>query len=195
MFMNANDFQAELVSALLKVTQEHAELLANYQELALCKELSDEAADRLDQIYAVVEHHPMLNFLLTEIDHTLNCRLGLLTEEAVKDYKDQQAWLRERLEQKPFENSHCQELQKMLAATGFYEGPIDGVLGHRSNQAFKQMTIQLQEYLSHREFYTKDIDGQFGKFTSEAVKAFLQSKSLEDSCVPNRETFSALQYD
>lgn len=193
--MDTDDLQTELIAALLTTTQDYAELLADYQELALCRELTDEAADRLDQIYAEAEDHPMLNFLLTELDHVINCRLGLLDGEAVNGYKDQQAWLRERLEQKPLENNHCQEVQRMLAEIGFYEGPIDGVLGNRSSQALKQMTTQMQKHLSQRGFYTKDIDGLFGKFSSEAVKEFQKSKSLEDSGVPNRETLIALQSD
>ena len=191
--METNENQSMLIAALLATTQQHDELLTNYQELALSSELTDTAADQLDQIYEEAEKDPMLNFLLTEIDHTLNHRLGLLTDDAIEGYKDQQAWLRERLEQKPFEHSNCEEVQRMLAEAGFYEGPIDGVLGSRSTQALRQMTTQVQERLSQRGFYNKeDIDGFLGKSSHQAVKAFQQSKSLEDSGLPNRETLIAL---
>lgn len=191
--MNTSDSQTELSAAVATTSQKYAELLTDYQELALYSELTDEDADRLDHIYAVAEKHPMLSFLMTEIDHGLNHRLGLLTDVAVEDYKNQQAWLRERLEQTPFEHDHRQEVQRMLADEGFYEGPIDGVLGNRSTQAIKQMTTQMQELLSQQGFYKKNIDGLFGKFSIEAVKAFQQSKLLDDSGVPNKETFLALQ--
>ena len=82
----------------------------------------------------------------------------------------------------------------MLAEAGFYEGPIDGVIGPRSTQALKQMTIQIQENLSQRGFYNQDdIDGFFGRSSRQAVKAFQQSRSLEDSGLPNRETLIALR--
>lgn len=191
--MQTNDCSTELSAALVKTSQDYAELLADYQELVLRHELTDEAAARLDQIYAEAEKHSMLNFLLTEIDHGLSQRLGLLSDEAIQGYQDQQAWLRERLEQTPFEHDHHQEVQRMLADEGFYEGPIDGVLGSRSSDAIRRMTFQLQERLSARGFYTKTIDGEFGKFSSEAVKAFQQSKSLIDSGVPNKETLIALR--
>ena len=192
--MDTNDSQTDLLAALLTATKQHDELLTNYQELSLCNELTDKASDQLDQIYAKALNDPMLNFLLTEIDHILNSYLGLLSDEAVGGYKDQQAWLRERLEQTPFEHRNCQEVQKMLAEAGFYEGPIDGVIGPRSTQALKQMTIQIQENLSQRGFYNQDdIDGFFGRSSRQAVKAFQQSWSLEDSGLPNRETLIALR--
>jgi len=191
--MYTDDYSTELSAALMATSQTYAALLADYQELALRNELSDAATDRLDQIYAEAEKHPMLSFLLTEMDYGINKRLGLLSDKAIRDYKDQQAWLRERLEQTPFEHDHHQEIQRMLADEGFYEGPIDGVLGSRSTDAIKKMTTQLQERLSARGFYDKDIDGEFGKFSSEAVRAFQQSKSLKDSGVPNKETLIALR--
>ena len=191
--MNTNDHPAELSAALAATSQTYASLLADYKELALCHEITDEAADRLDQIYAEAEINPVLNFLLTEMDHIINKQLGLLSEQAIKGYQDQQAWLRERLEQTPFEYDHHHEVQRMLADEGFYEGPIDGVLGRRSTDAIKQMTTQLQERLSERGFYKKTIDGEFGKFSSAAVKAFQQSKALKDSGVPNKETLLALR--
>ncbi|MEM6597483.1 MAG: peptidoglycan-binding domain-containing protein [Cyanobacteria bacterium P01_D01_bin.36] len=193
--MSTNDYSNELSAALVTTSHTYTALLADYQELALCHELTDKDADRLDQIYAEAEKDQMLNFLLTEIDHGINKRVGLLSDEAIEGYQDQQAWLRERVEQTPFEHDHHQEVQRMLADEGFYEGPIDGVLGSRYTDAIKEMTTQLQERLSVRGFYKRNIDGEFGRFSSEAVKAFQQSKSLKDSGVPNKETLSALRSD
>lgn len=191
--MNKKDCQTELTAALIAASQDHAELLADYRELSLRSELTERDAIRLDQIYAEAEEHPMLSFLITELDHSLNYQLGLLSEDSVESYKNQQAWLRERLEQSPFEHDYRQEIQKMLADAGFYEGPIDGVIGRRSTQAIKEMTTQMQTLLSKRGFYKKNIDGEFGKFSSKATKDFQREKLLEDSGVPNRETLLALQ--
>lgn len=191
--MNKKDCQTELTAALITATQVYSELLADYQELSLCSELTEKDAARLDQIYAEAEVHPMLNFLITELDHSLNHQLGLLSEESVESYKNQQAWLRERLEQSPLEHDYRQEIQRMLADAGFYEGPIDGVIGSRSTQAIRAMTTQMQELLSKRGFYKKNIDGEFGRFSVEATKDFQKSKALKDSGVPDKETLLALR--
>jgi murein L,D-transpeptidase YcbB/YkuD len=191
--MDTNIFQTDLGAALETTKQKYAEMLTDYHKLALDKELADEDADQLDQIYAEAEQHPMLNFFLTEIDHRLNRKLGLLSNDALECHKNQQAWLRDQLEQAPFDHDHRQEVQRMLAELGFYQGPIDGVLGDRSAQAIKQMNTRIQELLSKRGFYNKSIDGLFGKFSIEAMKNFQKSKSLQNHGVPNRETLLALQ--
>lgn len=188
-----SDCQHELIPALLQASEDYADLLTDYKEIALCNELSEEAEGRLEQIYAEAEEQPMLNFLLTELDHILNRQLGLLDSVAIEGYKDQQAWLRERLEQAPFEYAHRQQVQKMLAEEGFYEGPIDGVFGNRSTQAMERLNTQVQELLHERGLYTAQIDGVFGRHSIKAVRAFQKSKALEDSGTPNRETFLALQ--
>jgi murein L,D-transpeptidase YcbB/YkuD len=191
--MDTSNFQTALGAALETPSQKYAEMLTDYQKLALNQELTDEDAERLAQIYAEAEQCPLLNFLLTELDHRLNSQLGLLSNDAIEDYKNQQAWLRERLEQTPFEHDHRQDVQRMLAESGFYEGPIDGVLGKRSAEAIRQRNTRAQKLLSERGFYKKEIDGLLGKFSIEAVKDFQKSKSLEDNGVPNHETLLALQ--
>ena len=113
--MDNNDAQTELVGALDQVKAEYSSLLADYQKIALSNVLTESESERLEAIYAKAEVHPMLNFLLTEIDQNLNRQLGLLNDDAVKAYKDQQAWLREHLEQMPFDYEHRQDVQRLLA--------------------------------------------------------------------------------
>lgn len=191
--MDNNDAQTELVAALDKVKATYSWLLADYQEIALSNELTDAASQRLEEIYEEAETHPMLNFLLTEIDHNLNRQLGLLSDTAVKTYKDQQAWLREHLEQMPFNYDHRQDVQRLLAEEGLYQGPIDGVFGPRSTKAMKRMNTRIQKLLYKKGFYDKKIDGLIGKSSVEAIKAFQKSKNLEGSGVPDRKTLTALK--
>ena len=191
--MDNSDAQTELVAALDEVKVKYSVLLADYQEIALSNNLTDRDSERLEKIYEEAETHPMLNFLLTEIDQNLNRQLGLLSATVVETYKDQQAWLREHLEQMPFDYEHRQHIQRLLAEEGLYKGPIDGVLGPRSNKAMKRMNTRIQKLLSEKGFYDKDIDGLIGKFSVEAIKAFQKSRDLEDSGVPNRETLTALK--
>lgn len=182
-----------LVLALKTASEQtYACLLADYEELALSNRLTEAAADRLDQIYAEAERDPVLNFLIDELDRVLNNQLGLLSAECVEGYKDQQAWLRERLEQVPFDLDHRQQVQKMLLAAGFYDGPIDGVFGQRSSEAIQRLHMQLQKRLHKEGFYHKDIDGIFGESSMAAVKAYQQSRSLDDSGIPDEKTVQTL---
>lgn len=196
--MNMSDYPDNLVLnnlvlALKTASQQtYACLLADYEELALSNRLTEAAADRLDQIYAEAERDPVLNFLIDELDRVLNNQLGLLSAECVEGYKDQQAWLRERLEQVPFDLDHRQQVQKMLLAAGFYDGPIDGVFGQRSSEAIQRLHMQLQKRLHKEGFYHKDIDGIFGESSMAAVKAYQQSRSLDDSGIPDEKTVQTL---
>lgn len=191
--MDSSDAQTELVTALDEVQLKYAKLLSDYQEIALTHELTDADSVRLEAIYAEAESHPMLNFLMTEIDQNLNRQLGLLDDGDIEAYKDQQAWLREHLEQMPFDYEYRQDFQRLLAEEGFYKGPIDGVLGPRSAKAMKRMNIRIQELLSQKGFYDKDIDGLISEFSVEAIKAFQKSRDLQDSGIPDRETLTALK--
>jgi len=196
--MNMSDYPDNLVLNNLVLAlktaseQTYACLLADYEELALSNRLTEAAADRLDQIYAEAERDPVLNFLIDELDRVLNNQLGLLSAECVEGYKDQQAWLRERLEQVPFDLDHRQQVQKMLLAAGFYDGPIDGVFGQRSSEAIQRLHMQLQKRLHKEGFYHKDIDGIFGESSMAAVKAYQQSRSLDDSGIPDEKTVQTL---
>lgn len=191
--MDSNGIQAELFAALDEVKEKYSGLLTDYQRIVLTNELTDQHSERLEDIYAEAERHPMLNFLLTEIDHKLNTQLGLLSDEAVETYRDQQSWLREHLEQIPFGYQHRHNVQRLLAEEGFYEGPIDGVFGPRSTQAIRRMNTRIQQLLSKKGFYHKDIDGLIGKFSVDAIKEFQKSRDLTDNGIPNRETLTALK--
>ena len=181
-----------LNDAVSQACQADANLLAEYYKLTLKEELTDAEAARLERIYTKAEASPLLNFLINELDYIVNQRLGLLTISAVENYKDQQAWLREHLEQMPLDREYRKEMQQLLSEEGFYKGPIDGILGKRSTKAIDLYFRKVQELLHERGLYEKDVDGVLGEHSIEAVKQFQRATALKEDGVPGKETFTAL---
>jgi murein L,D-transpeptidase YcbB/YkuD len=133
------DCQSEdLVERLTQASQKYASQLAAYCVLALRIELTDEEADQMAAIYAEAEQDPLLNFFINELDYLLGQESGLLNAALIEDYKNQQSWLREHLQEMPLDQEYRLAVQRLLQAQKFYDGPIDGVLGKRSVAAVKQ---------------------------------------------------------
>lgn len=183
----------DLIDALNHASYSYAPQLKEYRRLALCCELTDEEADRLDALYTEAERDPLLNFFINEFDCIWGQRVGLLDSRSIDHYKDQQAWLKEHLEQTLFEQESHRETQKLLREQGFYDGPIDGIWGDRSVAAIKQFRMKVQRLLRSQGFYDGSIDGEFGNRSVTAVKEFQKTQQLKDDGVPGRRTFSALQ--
>ncbi|HEY9623649.1 MAG TPA: peptidoglycan-binding domain-containing protein [Crinalium sp.] len=127
-----------LVEQLIHASQKYAATLAEYQNLALKSELTEDDADRMAAIYTEAEHSPLLNFLINELDYRLGQHLGLLSPDKIKQYEDQQAWLREHLQGMPIDHAYRRKVQQLLQKQNFYDGAIDGVLGKRSVEAVEQ---------------------------------------------------------
>jgi len=175
-----------------KASQANTEILAEYYKLTLKNELTDTDVEQLATIYTKAETSPLLNFLIDELDYIVNQRLGLLSVSAVETYKDQQAWLREHLEQMPLDRKYRKEMQQLLSKEGFYKGPIDGILGKRSTKAIDHYFRKVQELLHERGLYEQDVDGVLGEYSIAAVKQFQRANALTEDGVPGKETFTAL---
>ena len=175
-----------------KASKADADILAEYYKLTLKNELTDADTEKLAAIYTKAEASPLLNFLINELDYIVNQRLGLLNVSSVETYKDQQAWLREHLEQMPLDRKFRKEMQQLLSEEGFYKGPIDGILGKRSTKAIDRYFRKVQQLLHERGLYEKDVDGMLGEYSVEAVKQFQRANALKEDGVPGRETFTAL---
>ena len=181
-----------LTDAIGEACQANTDILAEYYKLTLKGELTDDDAERLEAIYTKAETSPLLNFLINELDYIVNQRLGLLNVSSIETYKDQQAWLREHLEQMPLDRRYRKEMQELLHEEGFYKGPIDGILGKRSTQAINRYSKRVQELLQELGLYEKEVDGVLGEYSIEAVKQFQRAEALKADGVPGRETFTAL---
>jgi murein L,D-transpeptidase YcbB/YkuD len=189
-------FQAnDLVDALINNLEGYLPKLNNYCSLALSQELIDHEADKLAAIYTEAEDDPLLNFFITELDHILGERLGLLDARAIENYKNQQAWLREHLEQTLFDQTHRVEIQEILQRQELYHGPLDGIWGERSSQALTQFRKRVQKRLQEQGFYHGEIDGVFGERSVTAVMQFQRSRHLVDDGVAGKKTLSALQLE
>lgn len=175
-----------------KISQADTDTLTDYYRLIQQTELTDEDAELLAAIYTKAEASPLLNFIINELDYVVNQRLGLLDDSDIEGYKDQQAWLREHLEQMPLDREYRKEMQQLLSEEGFYKGPIDGILGKRSTKAIDSYFRRVQELLHQRGLYEKNVDGVIGEYSIEAVKQFQRAKALKEDGVPGRETFTAL---
>lgn len=184
-----------LVNALIDACQIYDSKLNIYRKLALSHELNDQEADQLAAIYTEAEDDPLLNFLILAFDHLWGERLGLLDRKCIEDYKNQQSWLREHLEQALFDQSYRIETQQLLHKQGLYQGPIDGVWGERSSQALLQLRRAVQQRLQEKGFYDGAVDGVFGARSVTAVMQFQRSRRLMDDGVPGQKTLSALQLE
>lgn len=183
----------DLVNSLASACLMQVNILAEYCRLATCSELSDEDADHLADIYEKAESDVLLSFLINEFDCILNQRLGLLNLESLEVYKNQQSWLREHLEEMPFDSDHRKDMQIMLKELNYYQGPIDGVLGKRYEKSIAKFHRRVQQLLAEKGFYRDEVDGVFGEHSICAVKEFQKAEDLKNDGILGIETFLKLQ--
>ncbi len=86
----------------IKVTQKAStikviDLAGEYAKLASLLTLSEQQEIRLQEILALAVEDEVLNFWITEIDHIISHKLGVLNNDSIQDYQNQQALLREHL--------------------------------------------------------------------------------------------------
>lgn len=80
----------ELISASIPTL---ITMVLEYGSLASKPELSDEEAERMDELLIYATNDPVLAFWFDEFDHCLGHRLGLLDEASQKSYQEQQKTL------------------------------------------------------------------------------------------------------
>lgn len=153
----------DFVDSLMNASRSYADILTRYCELWLCDELGDKEADEMEAIYTKAESDPLLDFLITSFDHILSERLGLFEKEFLQSYKNQQAWLREHLEQVPLEQDSLIATQTFLKKAGFYKGTVDGVWGSCSRAAITAYRMTVQRLLRQKGLYNGNIEGEIGR--------------------------------
>lgn len=80
---------------LLNSTPELMNTIREYYRLRSLPNLSEQQADRVGEIMELATINRDVDLWITEIDHALGHRLGLLDESCRQSYQDQQALLRE----------------------------------------------------------------------------------------------------
>lgn len=190
---NMETMMSNFVDNLINSTLAYTVKLNDYCRLALKQEISENEADHLAAIYTDAETDPLLDFFITTLSPILAERIGLLDDETMRRHGNQQAWLREHLEQSLFDQRYRLDIQKLLQEQGFYQGPIDGILGQRSCEAFEQFRKSLQEQLKKQGLYNGAIDGELGEQSVTAVMKFQRNQKLKGDGVPGKKTLDVLQ--
>lgn len=176
----------------IDLAQVYTTKLIDYCQLALKQEPSEAEVDHLAAIYTEAESDSVLNFLITEMDQLLAERLDLLDAKTINSHGNQQAWLREHLEQSLFDQEYRSDIQQLLHDLGYYKGPVDGILGERSRDAVTKFRKSLQEQLKKQGLYKGAIDGEWGERSVTAVIQFQESHHLKRDGVPGPKTFAYL---
>ena len=133
---------------LFRAIKQHARVLQDYYLLGLKPSLDRQEEEIIDQILQLAEDDELLNSLLIEIDDIIAQKQGLTSEESYEEYKDELAWMREYLiqhdwvKQQVHDKERCKQVQALLSELGFYNGPQDGLIGHRTLEAIKSIHSQ-----------------------------------------------------
>lgn len=135
------------------LARECPDILQDYLHLAVQPCLNEVDADRLDEILDLAVSNRWLNFWISAVDHLLVHRLQLNESTLKETLTNQQAWLQEMRQISLSNASSVQELTNILATQinmtfkevqqhllnrGFDPGPLDGVIGSRTQAALKQ---------------------------------------------------------
>jgi len=84
-------------SLINPIPQSTLEIIHEYYKIASLYDLKENESKRMDEILEQATRDNLLDFWISEIDHLLGHRLGLLDDMKRKSYADQKAMLREYL--------------------------------------------------------------------------------------------------
>jgi Putative peptidoglycan binding domain len=147
--MNTTDQYLTPKDANPDIRSDCPEVVREYCKLATQKQLSPAETDRMLAILQDAESDGWLDFWINEADHFIAHELDQTHHASIRDFENQQAYLREHLENSITKDTYAglfreiecrirlafKELQQHLKNRGFDPGPIDGVLGMRTKQA------------------------------------------------------------
>lgn len=128
------------VEILVEQSLKYQEIIYEYWALASQSTLTQQQAERIEQILQKAESEPWLDFLIDEVDHILAHELGLIREQVIgyqlQELKKSidQYWCEQVLQEIQKQN-RSKEIQKHLQAQGLYDGLIDGYIGPRTRTA------------------------------------------------------------
>lgn len=143
-------------------SEKYLALLQEYYKLECQQTLSEEDADRIEEILDEAQQDPLLDFLIDEVDHVLGHELRLINEKFIQEQQDR---LKPQIDSAWMENlirSHSpslEEAQTCLKKEGLYNGQIDGVFGPITKQAFRALRRRVRERLEKQGLSTDSIDG------------------------------------
>lgn len=153
--------------------QDCPDIVREYCRLASQRSLSETAANRLTEILRIAESNGWIDFWLNEADHFLAHDLNLTSKESIHQFENQQAKLRENLEDELSQNSTTELIDDLM-------------------QHLKLSLRELQQHLKNRGFDPGTIDGILGPKTHSALLAFQEAHHLSPSGLPDADTREAL---
>lgn len=149
------------------------DIVREYCRLAAKQYLSPANTARMLEISQLAESDSWLDFWLTEADHFMAHELDLTNEASIYSFENQQAHLREHLENGMTEEAHFTLLEEIEC---------------RVRIVFEE----LQQHLKNRGFDPGRIDGVLGTKTKSALIAFQSANHLVPNGLPDQTTREAL---
>lgn len=138
------------VEILVEQSLKYKEVIYEYWVLASQPTLTQQQAERIEQILQKAESDPWLDFLIDEADHILAHELGLIREQVINHQLQElkqsidQYWCEQVLQE--IQKQHrSKEIQKHLQAQGLYDGLIDGYIGPRTRTALELYQQELHK--------------------------------------------------
>ncbi|NER22915.1 MAG: peptidoglycan-binding protein [Symploca sp. SIO1C2] len=131
---------------LVRESVKYKQIVYEYCALALQPTLTQQQAERIEEILQKAQLDSWLDFLLDEADHILAHELGLIKEEIIQHQLQElktsldRFWCEQVLQEIRKQN-RSKEIQKYLQDKGLYNGAIDGDIGpitERAIELYKQ---------------------------------------------------------
>lgn len=137
------------VEILVEQSLKYKEIVREYWTLALQQTLTQQQAERIEEILQSAQFDPWLDFLIDEADHILAHELGLIKEQVIEHQLQElkksidRFWC-ERVLQEIQKRNRSKEIQKYLQSKGLYDGAIDGYIGPRTRAAIELYKQEFQ---------------------------------------------------
>lgn len=149
--MNYTERHLLPADAIPDLSPDSLRIVREYCSLAVKEDLCEDDETRMREILELAEADGLLDFWLNEADHFLAHELDLTNRESICRFENQQAHLREHLDNGKTEDAclvlldeieyrlktYVREVQQTLREKGFNPGPIDGILGVKTEAALK----------------------------------------------------------
>jgi fumarylacetoacetate (FAA) hydrolase family protein len=137
------------IEILIEQSLKDKEIIHEYWALASQQTLTQQQAERIEEILQLAEFDPWLDFLIDEVDHILAHELGLIREPIIQHQlqelkKSLDRFWCEQVIQEVQKQNRSKEIQKYLQSKGLYDGLIDGYIGPRTRTALELYKQEFQ---------------------------------------------------
>ncbi len=137
------------IEILVEQSLKYKEIIYEYCMLASQRVLTQQQAERIEEILQQAQFDPWLDFLIDEADHILAHELGLIQEQVIEHQLQElkksidRFWC-EQVFQEIRKRNHLKKVQRYLQSKGLYDGAIDGYMGPRTRTAIELYKQEFQ---------------------------------------------------